>query len=387
VTSGARNPVSALLTQSEKSAREYPLCAAQVALARHGELLAFQTFGRAPFAGGAAGGGRDADADNRTLFSIYSVTKALISAASWILLQERAMALDDRVVDYIPEFGSHGKNAVTVAQLLTHTAGFPRARLPTIDWPDPERRLRHFSGWTLDWTPGSRFVYHGTATMWVLAELITRLSNLDYRDFVRTRIAEPLSLENLHIGLPPTENDRVADVIGIGEPKSADERTVAPVDAPIVSENMIGDANHPERRAIGGPGGGAIATAADIALFYQGLLADAEGRGAHIWHPDMLRDAWSVRNVAFVDPMTKHPALRGLGIVLAGAEGKLWRGFSEDCSPRAFGHMGAGGQISWADPATGISFAFLTNGAHRDPVRQGTNGYLLSTLAAACTAR
>ena len=82
--------------------------------------------------------------------------------------------------------------------------------------------------------------------------------------------------------------------------------------------------------------------------------------------------------------MTKRPALRGLGVVVAGEEDRMWRGFADACSPRAFGHMGAGGQISWADPETGLSFAFLTNGAQRDPRRQGAQGFRLSTLAAAC---
>ena len=46
--------------------------------------------------------------------------------------------------------------------------------------------------------------------------------------------------------------------------------------------------------------------------------------------------------------------------------------------------MGAGGQVSWADPESGLSFVFLTNGAQQDPRRQGVNGFRLSTLAAAC---
>jgi CubicO group peptidase (beta-lactamase class C family) len=49
--------------------------------------------------------------------------------------------------------------------------------------------------------------------------------------------------------------------------------------------------------------------------------------------------------------------------------------------------MGAGGQVAWADPETGLSFAFLTNGAQRNAARQGANGFRLSTLAAACALR
>jgi CubicO group peptidase (beta-lactamase class C family) len=378
------SPIDALLARTQKSAAIDPLCAAQVALARNGELLAFESFGCARF---GAAGGVEHDATNDTLFSVYSVTKAIVSAASWLLLEQGKLALEERVVDRIPEFGRHGKQDVTVEQLLIHTAGFPTARMPTRAWEDPIRRVEHMAEWRLEWPPGSRFVYHGAATMWVLAELITRSSGLDYRDFIRTRILEPLRLANLYIGLPESEQGRVADVVCIGEEMTSEQRGASPVDAPVIGDDLLEEANAPENRAIGTPGGGAIASAADIALFYQGLLADEAGRGAGLWRPETLRDAWSVRHPELIDDMTNQPATRGLGVVVAGESGKMWRGFAEDCSPRAFGHMGAGGQVAWADPETGLSFAFLTNGAQRNAARQGANGFRLSTLAAACVPR
>ena len=370
--------LDSLFARAEKVAARAG-CAVQLAIARFGSLAGFRTLGRARH-----GDGSEREADDETLFAIFSITKAIVSSATWILLQERTLALSDPVVEHIPEFGSHGKDAVTVEQLLIHTAGFPAAQLPTADWPYPERRERHFASWRLEWEPGSRFVYHGSATMWVLAELITRIAGVDYRDFVRARIFEPLGLRNLFIGLPPKENARVADVIPVGEPATDDERAASPVDAPVIDDEMLAHANRPENRAIGGPGGGGIATAADVGLFYQGLLADAEGRGAGIWQPEILREAWTARHTELIDPMTKHPALRGLGVVIAGERDPIWRGFAAACSPRTFGHMGAGGQISWADPDSGLSFAFCTNGAERNPVRQGAGGFRLSSLAAAC---
>jgi CubicO group peptidase (beta-lactamase class C family) len=60
----------------------------------------------------------------------------------------------------------------------------------------------------------------------------------------------------------------------------------------------------------------------------------------------------------------------------------MWRGFGTDCSARAFGHMGAGGQVAWADPETGIAFAYCTNGAERNAAKQGARGLRLSNLAA-----
>jgi CubicO group peptidase (beta-lactamase class C family) len=384
-----------LLALAAESADEEAGTATQVAVARYGELLAFEAFGRARIVG-QEGDGHPADRD--TLFAIYSVTKALTSAASWILLQEGKLGLEERVAERIPEFASHGKHVVSVEHLLTHTAGFPNARLPWAEWADPARRLEYFASWELEWPPGSRFVYHGQSGMWVLAELISRASGVDYRDFIRARIFDPLGLENFFLGLPASENDRVAQVVPMGEPMSADERAISPVDAPALDDETVAYGNLPENRAVGSPGGGAIATAADVALFYQGMLADArsdtegrnsevidsELRGAGIWRPAMLRDAWTIRHGDFIDGITGQRALRGLGVVMAGESGKIWRGFAEDCSPRAFGHMGAGGQVSWADPESGLSFVFLTSGAQRNPALQGVTGLRLSTLAAAC---
>ena len=375
-----RDALHALYAHAERTA-ERSGCAVQVAVGHRGALAGFRTFGRAPHGRG------DRPATDETLFAIYSVTKAITSSAVWVLLQEGELSLADRVVEHVPEFGANGKERVTVEDLLLHTGGFPAARLPTADWPDPQRRLAHFAKWRLEWEPGSRFVYHGTSGMWVLAEIVTRLAGRDYTAFLRERIFEPLGLRDLFVGLPASEDARVAEVVLVGEPPEGGGTGATPVDAPVIDEAALGHANEPESRRIGSPAGGGFATAAAVALFYQHLLADAAGTGAGVWRPAMLRDAWQPRRAELIDPMTKHPALRGLGVVVAGDEGRMWRGFAETCSPRAFGHMGAGGQISWADPETGLSFAFVTNGAERDAFRQGANGFQLSTLAAACAPR
>ncbi|MGI9432942.1 MAG: serine hydrolase domain-containing protein [Myxococcota bacterium] len=371
--------LAALYARAEETAARSD-CAVQVAVGLRGALAGFRTFGRAPHGDGVR------PATDETLFAVYSVTKAITSSAAWILLQEGKLSLSDRVVEHVPEFGANGKEAVTVEHLLLHTGGFPTAGLPTADWPDPSKRLAQFARWRLEWEPGSRFVYHGSSGMWVLAEIIGRLSGMDYTEFIRARISEPLGLSDLYVGLPAAENLRAAEVVMVGEVATEAERAASPVDAPLIDEDTLGHVNLPSNRSIGSPGGGAFATAAAIAMFYQGLLADADGSGAGIWQRQMLLDAWTPRHTELIDPMTQQLALRGLGVVVAGDHQKMWRGFAEACSPRSFGHMGAGGQIAWADPESGLSFAFCTNGAERDAMRQGANGFRLSSLAAACTA-
>ena len=349
-----------------------------MALARDGQLAAFAAFGEARFEGELRA------ADTRSLFCVFSVTKAITSAASWILLQEGALRLEDRVADRIPGFEANGKGGVRVEHLLTHQAGFPRAELDPLEWPDPEARRARFAAWPLEWEAGSRFTYHGTSSMWVLQELIEQAAGCDLDSFVRKRIALPLGLTDLHMALPAREIGRRAEVLCIGEPASDEARERSGIEAPAITDRMLRHHNDPARFAVGWPGGGAHATAAAIARFYQGLLADASGRGPGIWEPGILADAFTPRSQDFVDPMTGQPALRGLGVVVAGSGAKVFRGFPQQASSRAIGHLGAGGQIAWGDPGSGLSFAYLTNGAHRDPVAQGAVGLGLSTKAVEC---
>ena len=130
-------------------------------------------------------------------------------------------------------------------------------------------------------------------------------------------------------------------------------------------------------------GGGAVSSAADLALYYQGLLHNP-GKTSD---PDVLADATGhVRNT-FPDPLTGVPANRGLGVVIAGDDGRsAGRGLGHTVSPRAFGHNGAGGQVAWADPDTGLSFVYLTNGLDRNQLREWRRSSGVASKAAVCAA-
>ena len=110
--------------------------------------------------------------------------------------------------------------------------------------------------------------------------------------------------------------------------------------------------NDPAIRRVGMPGGGGVMRAEDLAGFYQAVLHNPGG----MWKPEVLADAvGNVRN-HLPDPLTGVPANRTLGLVQAGDDGKShFRGMGRTVSPRAVGHNGAGGQIAWGDPTTGLS--------------------------------
>jgi CubicO group peptidase (beta-lactamase class C family) len=363
--------VQNLLARVRQEVDEGLLPAAQVAVAKDGQLALYESFGAAT---------------DESLFCIFSATKAITSSAIWMLLEEEKLSLSERVADIVPAFGSNGKETVTVEHLLTHTAGFPDAPFRTLDWPDLGRRYERFEQWRLSWEPGSRYQYHPTSTMWVLAEILERRGGLAFQQFIRERIAMPLGLPDLYVGLPTDQNERVLSCSHAGDPITDAEYEAMGIPKPPVTEvteEAILSFNDPEIRAVGVPGGGGITNAATLALYYQALLSGGGPlSGQQIWSAQILADARRERTGDLADPLFGKPVSRGLGIVIAGDETRNYRGFGHTNSPLAFGHNGAGGQLAWVDPASGISLAYLTCAHDRNEVRQGRRGVSISNRAA-----
>jgi len=376
--------VQALFDRAQREVAEGLLPSCQIAIARKGKIGAMRTFGR------AVHGGVEKPATDQTLYVIFSCTKAIMASAAWLLIDEGKLDPARRVVDYIPEFGTNGKEVVTVEQLLIHTAGFPDAPYAQSDWLDRAKRLKCFTNWRLQWEPGSKYTYHPTSSFWVIAEIVERQSGIDFREFVRRRIARPLGLPDLRVGIPRDQSTRVADLVYVGEALKPEDYAKLGFPVPPeteVNETAILGFNLPSVREAGVPGGGAVTTAADMALFYQALLTGRAHDGTRIWSEEVLRDVMRVRTEGYVDPVFGQPPNRGLGVVIAGDDGKAnLRGFGKTNSPTTFGHGGAGGQLAWGDPATGISIGYCTNGFDRNDIRQGRRGVALSSLAASCGA-
>ncbi len=352
------------------------LPSAQFAVARHGRIAHFETFG---------------EATNETLYGIYSSTKAVTSTAGWLMIQEGKLDIAQRAAEIVPEFGANGKEAITVEQLFLHTAGFPSAPFRPVEWHDRARRLERFSSWRLNWEPGSRFEYHPTSSMYVIAEIVERLSGVPFLTFVKQRIFEPLGLaDEFWLGLPEREGARVAEVAMAGEPPTPQDYRDRGLPVPPQTEvtpDALTSFNRPEVRGAGVPGGGGISSAAGIALFYQALLNGGRAAGGpEVWSQQTIDYGLTVRSGDHVDMMYGKPVNRALGLCVAGDADRNLRGFGHTNSKGAFGHGGAGGQIAWGDPATGISFGYCTNGHDQNPFRQGRRGVSLSTRAAALLA-
>lgn len=313
------------------------LIACQLAVARDGKVVWTQSYG---------------SATPETRFWIASATKPIVSSAIWLLIGDGLLDITRPVAHYAPEFAANGKQDVTVEQVLVMTGGFPEAPMASADGGDPERRIAQLAEWTLEYEPGTRYVYHGMSAHWVLAELIERISGRNFCDFVEERVTKPLGLPRL-LGIP---RDQQTDIAQLSASAGRDTASLYDYAAKIEA---------------GEPGGGGVMTAANLALFYQGLLHNP----GTLWKPEVLADGVGNVRCTLPDPLMNLPANRTLGVVVGAGFGATWGE-----SPTAYGWPGAGGQIGFAEPATGVSFAFLQMG-DTDQVSQFVRGVKMSNHA------
>lgn len=376
--------IESLRARAQQDVDEGAVPSCQFALAMDGEVVLQETLGAA-------------SEDAR--FSIWSSTKPVFSSVVWQLIGEGALDPAKRVVELWPEFGAHGKDAVTLEHLLLFTAGFPEAVLDASTLGDRQARVRQMEQWELAYEPGTAYAYHGLSAHWVMAELVTRTTGTDHRAALRERVLDPLGLDRLQLGVEGEEQIRDLQRMELtGEPSAPEDIAAAlglpelPPDLVAMLDGALGadDAEsdgglfawqQPDVLAAGMPGGGAVSDAASLALFYQALLHDPKG----LWDAGVLHDVTSnVRNTFPGGPL-QVIANRTLGLEVQGSDPTAkYRSGSGVASPRTFGHGGAAGQVAWADPASGLSFVYLTNGLDRNIVRQTRRGRELTQAAVAC---
>jgi CubicO group peptidase (beta-lactamase class C family) len=319
---------------------------AQVAVARHGKLALVRSVGDARLDPARV------PATDDTVWLLYSNTKVLTACAVWLLADRGALTFTDRVAAHLPGFEANGKGEITIVQLLSHQAGFPNAEMPSQAWDDHELLRKTVCEYSLEWEPGSRVHYHRLAAHWTAAALIESLTKMDYRRFIREELIVPLGLgDELFVGVPDAVQDRAADMHEPG-----------PDGRPV----KRADENNARFRRAGSPGGGGYGTARAMAGFYQMLLNGGTLAGRRLLSPRTL--AYVLRNYTGdrVDGYMGMPMHRGLGPHLRGTTDTI-RGLGSLASPRTFGHGGVGSSYCWADPDSGVSFAYLTNNRVPDP--------------------
>jgi CubicO group peptidase (beta-lactamase class C family) len=337
-----------LIDTIEKQVAEgwYPGC--EIALARHGRLVLSRHFGNARIAP------QKVKADASTLWLLYSNTKVLTAAAMWQLAERGYYRFTDTVAEHLPGFEKNGKRDITIIDVITHQGGFPDAVFRGETFESIEKRREAACNIALQWTPGSQVSYHPLAAHWVIAAMMEAVTGKDFKTLIRDELIEPLGLsDEIYVGLPESLHGRAADMH-------------VPEDGKPTTQKLLDEANNALWRRAGAPGGGGYATARAMTAFYQMLLQGGTLNGKRVLSPATIR--YATRNFTGdrVDHYMKMPMHRGLGPHLRGKTDNI-RGMGSLAAPETFGHGGVGSSYCWADPTSGVSFAYITNSRQPDP--------------------
>ena len=318
--------------------------------------------------GGHKDGARTEAWEADTVSLVFSVTKAATALCAHRLVHDGAFALHDPVRNIWPEFAQAGKEDATVAMMLNHSVGVPAFREALkpgayLDWDYMVDRLAQEAPF---WTPGVRNGYHMMSFGWTVGELVRRASGKSLGTYFKDQFAEPLGLD-FAIGLPAKDLPRVAPMVPFkpGPDTPITDFTKALLSDPtsISALSLLNSGDHnsnaPEALAAELGGGGGVSNARSVAKLFAPLAA---GGGA-FFTPEEVARMSAVSAATQQDATLLIPSRFALGFMKSMDNRARPHGAIESCilSETAFGHVGAGGSLGFADPACNLAFGYTMN--------------------------
>lgn len=311
-----------------------------------------------------------------TVVPMFSTSKGVSATALAVAHSRGLFSYDERVAAYWPEFAQAGKEQVTVRQLLAHQAGLPAIdrRLSLADLQRPNVIADALAVQRPAWTPGDRHGYHGITLGWLEGELLRRVDpqHRSLGRFFAEEVAAPLGLD-FFIGLPADfDHDRRARisayrpvqmlahlhelpasfVFGFLNPRSLTART-------FLNPTVLGSTGNYNKRDVLAaeiPAANGTGTARSVARLYGDLATGGHALGLGAATMQALTEPATpprrgVRDLVLrIDTSFSLGYLKPFPLLRFGSSANL-----------AFGTPGAGGSFGFADPDTGVGFAYVMN--------------------------
>ncbi|MFL0278521.1 lipase LipE [Mycobacterium sp. SMC-19] len=297
-----------------------------------------------------------------TPFCVYSTAKAITSTVMHMLAERGAFSLDDRVSDYLPDYGRHGKHRTTIRHVMTHSAGVPFATGPKPDLnraDDPEYAQAQLANLRLVYPPGLMHMYHALTWGPLTREIVRAATGKDIRDVLATEILDPLGFRWTNYGVAPQDIPLVAPSHATGkQPTGAAVAVFRKAIGGSVYE-IIPVTNSPFFLTTVVPSSNTISTAFELSRFAEIWRRGGELDGVRVLSPETLQDAVRQCRRLRPDVATGLAPLRwGTGYMLGSKRfGPFGRG-----APAAFGHLGLVNCAIWTDPERGLSAGLISSG-------------------------
>lgn len=313
-----------------------------------------------------------------TVSVVFSCTKAATALCAHRLIDQGLLDLNAPVSRYWPEFAQAGKEQVTVAMMLNHSAGVPAFREPIkpagyYDWQYMIERLELEPPF---WQPGTQSGYHMLSFGWTVGELVRRVTGQSLGQYFQQHIAAPLGLD-FWIGLPTSVSPAIAPILAA--PPETEPPISDFVEAVISDPNSIShlalfnsgghSANHLDahRAEIGGAGG--ISNARSLSRMFQPLAnagvidSGSAESGDRLFSEAAVARMGEVSSATQWDATLLRPTRFALGFMKSMDNRQCKPGNTESfiIGDRAFGHVGAGGSTGFADPDAHLAFGYSMN--------------------------
>jgi CubicO group peptidase (beta-lactamase class C family) len=306
--------------------------------------------------GGYADPGRTRPWTRDTIVNVYSTTKTMTALVALILADRGELDFDAPVARYWPEFAANGKAGVKVSHLMSHSAGLsgwkePISKADLYDW---EKATSLLAAQAPFWEPGTASGYHALTQGYLVGEVVRRITGKSLGTVFREEVAEPLGAD-FHIGLPASEDDRVAELIPPPPGSAVGDGQQTELQANM-SHNPGIDVAETRTRAWRGaeiPAAGGTGNARSIAQVHAILANGGVAQGKRFMSEAGCRKALELQ-IEGQDLILASPQRFGLGFGLAG-------GIVPLPHPNSLFWGGYGGSLAIIDMDAHTTFGYAMN--------------------------
>lgn len=295
-----------------------------------------------------------------SVFFSFSLAKQFSNVAILQQVERGLYSVSSTAASIAPEFGQHGKQHITISQLLTHRAGMSSGMPPVS--PDKLGNVKAVfdavSRLPPEGTPGERVSYSPTIAHFILAEVATRCDGRTFREILANEVFGPLGMTSTVLGarvdlaprrVPVRVRDRTP---GLFPPEALEG-----LDKMLAEDTEI-------------PAGGCLTTADDVFRFAEAMRLGGALDGRRVLAPATVKLATTNQTGQMINHLFDYaqargwppiPANLGMGFMLRGT-GDHPMPFGSLASPGTFGGLGAGSNMFWVDPETQVTMVFLSSG-------------------------
>jgi len=331
---------------------------ARILFARHGRLALDAAIGFADRE-------RTRRLESDSVFSIFSMTKAMTNVLALRAIELGRFSLAHKVSELIPEFRGGWREHITIFHLLTHTSGLPMLFQLKPGMPiDILADMVRVACQTVqsDEPPGLSCKYSPLLNHLLLGEIVRRTdpAGRRYRDIMREDLFEPLKMSGSSLGLRKDLQPRHL---------FPDFRGHSPIDH--IGSSGLGENGAFREELAEMPWVGAVSTGPDIFRLAEMLRQLGSLEGVRMLSPAMVRKARQCytgdkpnelyKTLAHRDQWEVSPGYIGLGFSLRGTR-MTHHMFGTQTSPETFGNYGAGSTLFWVDPELDLTFVCLSTG-------------------------